>query len=55
MITACNRIKGAVGIKRWISIDVNGGDVDLNEKKQIVDSKSSLMDKIKNMEYDDVL
>lgn len=55
LITAFNRLKREIGIKRCIIIDGNVGDVYLNEKKQIVDLKTYLMDMLKNMEYDDVL
>lgn len=55
LTTAFNRLKREIGIKRCIIIDGNVGDVYLNEKKQIVDLKTYLMDMLKNMEYDDVL
>lgn len=55
LITAFNRLKREIGIKRCIIIDGNVGDVYLNEKKQIVDLKTYLMDILKAMEYDDVL
>ena len=55
LITAFNRLKREIGIKRCIIIDGNVGDVYLNEKKQIVDLKTYLMDMLKTMEYDDVL
>ena len=55
LITAFNRLKRELGIKRCIIIDGNVGDVYLNEKKQIVDLKTYLMDMLKTMEYDDVL
>ena len=55
LITAFNRLKREIGIKRCIIIDGNVGDVYLNEKKQIVNLKTYLMDMLKNMEYDDVL
>lgn len=55
LTTAFNRLKREIGIKRCIIIDGNVGDVYLNEKKQIVDLKTYLMDMLKTMEYDDVL
>ena len=55
LITAFNRLKREIGIKRCIIIDGNVGDVYLNEKKQIVDLKTYLIDMLKTMEYDDVL
>lgn len=55
LTTAFNRLKREIGIKRCVIIDGNVGDVYLNEKKQIVDLKTYLMDMLKNMEYDDVL
>lgn len=55
LTTVFNRLKREIGIKRCIIIDGNVGDVYLNEKKQIVDLKTYLMDMLKNMEYDDVL
>lgn len=55
LATAFNRLKREIGIKRCVIIDGNVGDVYLNEKKQIVDLKTYLMDMLKNMEYDDVL
>ena len=55
LTTAFNRLKKESGIKRCIIIDGNVGDVYLNEKKQIVDLKTYLMDMLKTMEYDDVL
>lgn len=55
LITAFNRLRREIGIKRCIIIDGNVGDVYLNEKKQIVNLKTYLMDMLKNMEYDDVL
>ena len=42
LITAFNRLKREIGIKRCIIIDGNVGDVYLNGKKQIVDLKKLL-------------
>lgn len=55
LTTAFNRLKREIGIKRCVIIDGNVGDIFLNEKKQIVDLKTYLMDMLKAMEYDDVL
>lgn len=53
--TTFNRLKREVGIKKCIILDGNVGDVYLNDKKQIVDLKTYLMDMLESMNYDDVL
>jgi len=53
--TTFNRLRREIGIKKCIILDGNVGDVYLNEKKQIVDLKTYLMDMLKGMDYDDVL
>lgn len=53
--TTFNRLRREIGIKKCIILDGNVGDVYLNEKKQIVDLKTYLIDMLKGMDYDDVL